>query len=337
MQENVKLAPYTTFRIGGESRYFFVVKNITELKSAIIFAKQKELPTFILGGGSNVLISDDGFRGVVIKIEFEGVTFEEKLEKIIVSAGAGVVWDDFVELLVSKNINGLENLSFIPGVVGASPVQNIGAYGDEVGNSIQSVEVFNSETLTVEHLTKAECDFSYRDSIFKKTEGRSLVVTKVTFSLSNNFKPNLSYKELENYFFGKNKSIDAKLLREAVINIRTEKLPNIKDFGTAGSFFKNPIISSNSKDYLVDLYPKLPYWDCGGGNYKVSAAYIIDKICNAKSFSFKDACVWPKQALVIFNKGSASSKDVLNLAEKIEGKVFEKTGINLEREVQYIF
>lgn len=336
MQENVKLAPYTTFRIGGEARYFVTVSNLEDLKSAVIFAREKELPILPLGGGSNLLISDDGFNGVVIKIEIGGIDFKKKNNKVLVSVGAGLIWDDFISDLVSKEISGLENLSFIPGSVGASPVQNIGAYGVEVSNFIQAVEVFNTKTLTNEVLTNAECDFSYRESIFKKIDGRDLIVVKVFFDLFDVFKPNLSYKELNDYLLS-NDNLSPSVLRNAVIAIRKNKLPSIIDVGSAGSFFKNPIISSNSLSYLLDNYPKLPNWDCGEGNFKVSAAYLIDKICDAKKFSVGDVKVWQKQALVLVNENNASFNDVNLLAEKIEKSVKEKTGIILEREVQIIF
>lgn len=333
MQENIKLAPFTTFRIGGNAIYFTRVKNIDELKSAVFFAQSKELPVFILGGGSNILFSDYGFNGLVIKIEIDGLEIEEEGLHVVAKVGAGVNWDYFVNEMVSKSLSGVENLSLIPGSVGASAVQNIGAYGEEAKNSISFVEVFNSKTMKLEKLSSSECGFSYRDSIFKNNEGRNLIVLNVNYILSKDFNPNLTYPELGLEMSNHNLPITVSNIRKSVINIRKNKLPSIEEYGTAGSYFKNPIVDTESFHELITQYPNTPHWMQGDDKVKVSAGFLIDKVANMKGESVNDAFVWEKQALVIVNKGKATSSDVVDLKNKIRNKVFQLTKINLENEV----
>ncbi len=336
MQENVSLKSLTTFRIGGQARFFCLINNIEDLKKATLFAKDKGLNIFVLGGGSNILVSDDGFDGLVVKIDIEGIEIKEQGEDFSVSVGAGVVWDNFVEEMVSKEIFDLENLSGIPGSVGAAPIQNIGAYGKEVKEAILSVEVFDLENLKEIKLSNEECQFSYRDSIFKKKEGKKLVVTKVNFLLKKIFSPDISYKDIKEYFSGRDLEVTPLNLREAVISIRKNKLPDLEMYGSAGSFFKNPIIDETLAVSLLKTYPNVPNWKDYSGKTKISAAFLIDKVCGFGHESVGDASVWEKQNLVLINKGNGTAKDVLDLAERIQNCVKEKTGLNLEREVQFI-
>jgi len=336
-EENISLKEFTTMKTGGSARYFFIVKDVETLKKAVIFAKEKYLPFFILGGGSNILISDMGFDGVVIKIEISGIDFKkinEKKERVI--AGAGVEWDYLVEKTVSKNLYGLENLSLIPGTVGASPVQNIGAYGVEVGNVVEWVEVLNTKTMEINKMTNGECLFNYRDSFFKSKKGKKFVILNVVFKLKRKGEFNTHYKDIEEYFVKRNITPSLKTLRTAIIEIRKSKLPDTRKVGTVGSFFKNPIVSKKDVGEVRKKYPNISEYTYVGGFVKLSAAWLIDNIGGWKGACVGDACVYENQALVIINKGRASTKEIIFLANKIKNNIKEKTGVELEFEVNII-
>ncbi len=329
IQENISLALYTTFKIGGQAKFFCLVKNENDIKEAIDFAKKNNSPFFFLGAGSNLLVSDSGFDGLVIKSELKGINFHDNL----VTAYSGEDWDNFVEVCLKNGLYGLENLSLIPGTVGASPVQNIGAYGIEVSDFIYKVRVYDSREDRFEDMDNSQCQFAYRDSVFKNQKGRYFVIS-VTFKLHKEDKPNISYKDLSNYFT--DKSPTALAVRKAVIEIRTNKLPNWKEWGTAGSFFKNPLLPVQKYLELKQQYPDLPGFPDCGGNVKVSLAWILDKICNAKSLSFGNAFIYEKQALVIVTKPNAKAEEVIALSKQIQDLVFNKTGITIEAEVEWV-
>lgn len=289
------------------------------------------MPVFILGGGSNLLVSDQGFNGLVIKVEIKSLEFLGS--ELIV--GSGEIWDDVVAESVARGYSGLENLSLIPGTVGGGVVQNLGAYGSELKDALKEVEVFDPITEKKITLTKEECKFAYRDSIFKHPEGKRLVVTKAVFSLSKENKPNTEYKDIKEYFERKPELIpNAVNIRNAVCEIRKNKLPDWNILGTAGSFFKNPVITTEHALELKNAFPELPVYETDSQEYKkVSASFVIDKICNLKSESVGDAGLYEKQALVLVNKGNSNYAEVSMLANKISETVKEKTKIILEEEV----
>jgi UDP-N-acetylmuramate dehydrogenase len=333
--ENVSLKEYTTFRIGGPARFFVVVKNTIELTDALLFAQQKKLVIFILGGGSNILMSDEGFDGLVIKMEISGVSFENST----VIAGAGEDWDAFVGKTVEEGFYGLETLSLIPGTVGAAPVQNIGAYGSEVSNTISWVEAMHKDTGELRRFTNTECEFSYRMSFFKMKEGKKYIITRVAFALTKTGTLNTSYKDIQNYIQEHQLApadITLQKVRDIVIAIRTYKLPSIKEYGTAGSFFKNPIISKREYEKLLAVYPQIPQYPAGEKNIKIPAAWILDNLCSFKGYRDGDVGVYKNQALVLINFGHATEKEIKDLAEKMTACVKMKTNITLEREVEYI-
>lgn len=337
IQEHIPLAPFATFRIGGEARFFAEVQSLQELKQAIVYAKENNLPIFILGGGSNLLISDEGFNGLVIKISMQGMERREEGDFVFVTAGAGILWDDLVLQTVTDGLWGLENLSYIPGTVGAAPVQNIGAYGSEVKDTVHSVFVFDISSGEVKTFSNNECQFGYRDSIFKKPEGKKFVVLEVTFHLSKNSTPNLLYKDLKEFFEQKgNLTPSLSKIREAVIEIRKNKLPDWHTIGTAGSFFKNPIITTERYISLIKKFPTLPSFEVDLQHVKVPLAWILDKICGLKGFREGDVGLYEKQPLAFVNFGSAQAKDVKNLAQKISEIVKEKTDIDIEWEVMEV-
>ncbi|MDQ3014262.1 MAG: UDP-N-acetylmuramate dehydrogenase [bacterium] len=350
IQENISLKDLTTFHIGGPARYFVVVTSTEELKEAVAFAKEKLLQIFILGGGSNILVSDQGFPGLVIKIEIQGIeTREVDGNKVEVIAGAGEDWDQFVGKMVEHGLYGIENLSLIPGSVGAAPVQNIGAYGVEAKDSISWVEVLNIETGEVEKLSNAQCAFAYRDSIFKTPEGKKYIITRVAFSLSREGKLSTEYKDVAEYIKNNNVvEINLQKIRDIVIAIRTAKLPDVRHVGTAGSFFKNPIIAEIQFNELKKQYPDLPGFTTAshpsfskegqgdGVSIKIPAAWLLDKLCGFKGYRVGNVGVYKTQALVLVNFNGATANEIFSLSEKMIACVKEKTNIILEREVHII-
>ncbi len=334
-EEYIPLAPFTTFKIGGKARYFCRVKSAAELAEALQYAKENRLPFFVLGGGSNLLIDDAGFPGLVIKVEIHGIEFRKNADGTMnADAGAGEDWDEFVAETVRRGLSGVENLSLIPGTVGAAPVQNIGAYGVEAKDTVHSVEVLNTETGKVDVIPAAQCYFAYRDSIFKHAEGKKYIITRVRFTLREGAPLQINYRDVTEFF--QKKGVAAPTLqqvRDAIVAIRTAKLPDLSRFGTAGSFFKNPIISRADYEKLLARYPGLPSFPAEPLTVKVPAAWILDNICGWKGHTEGTVGVYQNQALVLVNTGGGTSAEIDALAKKMQDSVLEKTGIVLEREV----
>lgn len=337
IKENIPLKNFTTFKIGGLAKFFVDVIDEESLKETVDFAKSKKLPFFILGGGSNILVSDNGFNGLVIRMNMKGISYDDDGNKTVVTGMAGVLWDDLVKDVVEHKLFGLENLSAIPGTVGACPVQNIGAYGAEVKDTIVKVRVFDAKENKFRDLTNIECGFGYRTSIFKKAKYKHLIIVSVSFALSKNSILNTEYKDLKNYFTVKNiiePSIEE--VRKAVIEIRGGKFPDLKTIGTAGSFFKNPIITKTEHKELIKKYPTIPSFDAPNDMVKVSLAWILDNACSLKGFTKGSVGLFKNQPLVLVNLSDATSEDVRLFAEEIVKIVFEKTNISIEPEVEYV-
>ncbi len=339
IEENILLAPYTTFKIGGPARFFIRVSTVDELSIALHFAEKKSLPVFILGGGSNILVSDAGFRGLVIKMEIMGIEYMEGKEGVTeVVVGAGETWDTVVADTVERGLHGLENLSFIPGTAGAAPVQNIGAYGVEAKDTIVWVETVDSESGGLKRFSNDECHFSYRNSFFKTGEGKKYAITRVAFGLSPIRPLVITYKDIQTYMTEQGlQALSQKEIRDLVINIRRRKLPDWTTVGTAGSFFKNPVIGKTLYEKLIKEFPGIPSFPTEKADeVKVSAAWLLDHIGGFKGVSRGAVGVYQNQALVIVNEGSATSADVDALADDMKKTIFEKTGIELEREVESV-
>lgn len=337
IEERVPLKHLTTFKIGGDARYFFRARSVEALRRAIAFANEKRVPVFFIGGGSNLLVSDGGFPGLVIKMEIMGIGWKDENDATVAIAGAGESWDMLVRESVERSLFGLENLSGIPGTVGGAPVQNIGAYGEEVKDTIEWVEVFDTQTGALCLLSPEECAFGYRTSMFRKTEGKDLVITRVAFRLMKNGTPNASYKDVAAYF--KVKGVAAptqREVREAIIEIRAGKFPDLSRYGTAGSFFKNPILEKSRFAELKKKFPDLLGFPTPSGGVKVPLAWILDKVCGLKGFKKGDIGLFEKQPLVLVNKGHATAREARELAEDVAARVRRKTGIELEWEVQYL-
>jgi UDP-N-acetylmuramate dehydrogenase len=332
--QNISLKKYNTFGLDYMADCLIHIKSEEE---AIALFKGKTVwnePHMILGSGSNILFTDR-FKGTIFYPEIGEIRIEEKDPgngKVIVSSGAGIVWDDLVAWTVDKGFGGLENLSLIPGKVGASPVQNIGAYGTEVSNLIEKVQAIRVRDGEERIFSNAECGFAYRNSIFKNNEKGNYLVTRVYFNLTINPVLNLSYGSLKDEV----KTLGEETLynvRQGVINIRKSKLPDPEILGNAGSFFKNPVVKISVAQNLLNLYPEIPVYKDLEGYSKLAAGWMID-MCGWKGKRHGDAGVHNKQALVLINYGKASGKDIYNLSEEIKISVFEKFGVELEREVE---
>ena len=332
IQENISLAKYTTFKIGGPARYFCSVNNEGELVEAVKFANKKKLPVMVLGGGSNILICDIGYPGMVIKNEIKGIGVKDSS----LSSCAGESWDFLVERSVELGFHGLENLSAIPGTVGAAPVQNIGAYGAEAAQTIEYVRALDTKTMEFVVLENADCRFGYRDSIFKHERGR-YIITAVTFKLSKDGVLRMDYKDVREYFDMRNITQPTLAdLRHAIVEIRAGKLPDWKKWGTAGSFFKNPSIPAAQFEELKKKYPDLPGFTEDDGNVKVSLGWILDKVCEARGLTIGKAGTYGKQALVMVAQPGAKAADILAVSQELMKRVKEKTGLTIEAEVEWV-
>lgn len=332
--ENMPLRDKHTFHMDAQTRYWADFESVGELCDLLQDDRFGNVPVFPVGGGSNLLFTRD-YPGLLIHSVI--CSIESKVQpdgSVLVRAGSGVVWDDLVRFTVEHGWSGLENLSGIPGEVGASPVQNIGAYGSEAKDSIVSVEALNVETRTLRTFSKSECQFGYRDSIFKKELKYKFIVCYVTYQLSTDFVPNLKYGDL-NERMERAGGPNLQNVRNAVLEIRGSKLPDPSEMGNAGSFFMNPEISTQQFESVQSAHPEIPNWPLSNGLVKVSAAWCIDQ-AGWKGKSLGNAAVHDKQALVLVNPGKATASDVIRLSDRIIQDVQAKFGITLKPEVIFI-
>ncbi len=327
----VKFSDITAFRIGGVIRNYHEVKNIEEIKVALKFAKENKLQVFIIGDGTDVLVSDKDFSGVVIKYTGDSILINDD-GTVVAKAGAN--WDKLVEETVSKGFQGIESLSGIPGTVGAAPIQNIGAYGTELKDTFVSLDAYSILEGKIITFTNNDCEFGYRDSVFKKPEfWQKYIICNIKLKLLKKNTSKVKYESLSQYIPSKNPTILE--IREGVLKVREEKLENPKLVGNAGSFFKNPIIDLKKKEDFEEKYPGIKTFPFEN-KFKISAAWLIEQ-CNWKGKSYKNAAVSSKHSLILINpKGNATAEEVFELSEKIIQDVYDKFGIKLEREVQLI-
>lgn len=337
MHENFSLKPYNTFGVDANAKFFTEIHSIDELKEAINFSNTKNLPLLLIGGGSNILLTKD-FEGLAIKLNLKGI-HEDLIDEneVLVTAKAGENWHEFVLFCLSKNYGGLENLSLIPGNVGTSPMQNIGAYGTEIRDIFVNCTVLNLENLQLETFNLEQCKFGYRDSIFKQEGKGKYVILEVTFKLTRqNHKIKTEYgaikSELENLGI-ENPTIQD--VSKAVINIRQSKLPDPKEIGNAGSFFKNPTISLTQFEDLKQKFENIQGYP-NGDFVKVPAGWLIEQ-CGWKGKQIGNVASHKLQSLVIINAtGNATGKEIFDFSTEIINSVKEKFGIELEREVNII-
>lgn len=333
--EHVALAPLTTLKVGGAARFFAAAVTENDVVAAFQFATEHELPLFILGGGSNVLISDDGFDGLVLQVAVRGIEFDGG----VVTAGAGEDWDEFVAACVAKNLAGIECLSGIPGFVGGTPVQNVGAYGQEVSETIEKVRVFDRKSQQFLELNSEDCKFAYRSSIFNTTQRERFIVVSVTFRLTENGPPKIAYKDLQSVFGDHSPTLAE--TRDAVREIRASKAMLVRqegaDSNSAGSFFKNPVVSSEELAKIeqiaaVDGLADVPRFSAGEGFFKVPAAWLIEKAGFQKGYQKGNAGLSTKHTLALTNRGNATADEILNLKSQIQSAVAAKFGVELQPE-----
>ena len=330
LRQNHSLLGHNTFGMDVRASWFFEYSSEDELLEAL---PRLERPLLNIGEGSNLLFCGD-FRGTVLHCAIRGAEIAPTgSDTALVKVGAGSNWDSFVEWCISHGLYGAENLSGIPGEVGAAAVQNIGAYGSEACEIIRQVRTVDAESGEIRVFDAAECGYSYRDSIFKRAENKRYIITSVVFALSREWKPNLKYKALASEFEGIEPS--AEEVRQAVLVMREGKLPDPKVLGNAGSFFVNPLVPASRIGALSFLYPDMPRFDAGEGMVKLSAAWLIDK-AGWKGFQMGRAGVYEHQPLVLVNLGGATGQEILNLANSIINDVYDKFGVELSMEVNSI-
>ena len=332
--ENVPLKKYNTFGLDYIADKLIHIKNENEAVDLFNGKISLGKPLLILGGGSNILFTSD-YNGTIIYPAIKGIKIEEKSDDtVLVSAGAGLNWDEFVFWAVSNGYGGLENLSLIPGNTGATPIQNIGAYGVEVKDVIESVKTLSTADGSTRIFNKNECEFDYRKSIFKNKEKGRYLVTRVYYRLSLNPVLNLNYGSL-NEEINKLGKVSLKNVRQSVINIRRSKLPDPEIMGNAGSFFKNPVVPGSLANDLKIRFPDMPLYEEKDGFKKLAAGWLIDQ-CGWRGKRKGDAGVHEKQALVLINCGQASGMEIYDLSCDIKRSVNDKFGVDLEREVEIV-
>ncbi len=331
IEQNVPLHELVTFKTGGAASLFVAVTTEEELTQAVAYARAHSIPITVLGGGSNVLVPDRGLEGLVIHMRICGVEVQETDDRTYVTVGAGEVFDAVVAKTVAAGYWGLENLSHIPGSVGATPIQNVGAYGVEVSSLISLVRVYDTVLETFTTLAASDCAFGYRHSRFKTAEGARYIVTAVTFALRRDPVPRLSYKDLAVRFADKAPSLQA--IRDAVIAIRQEKFPDWHNVGTAGSFFKNPVITRAAYRELLVRYPALPSYAAGVDMVKIPLGWVLDHVLAVRGTGTSTVGCYEGQALVLYNRGGATTNDVLAFGSLLARRVYEATDIVIEREV----
>ena len=337
IRENVALGPLTTLGVGGAARYFAVAESEQDVAEAVQWADNRRLPLSVLGGGSNLLVSDTGFPGLVLQMGIRGM---KSLGDGAFQVGAGEVWDRFVDRMVKAELQGVECLAGIPGSVGGTPVQNVGAYGQEVAETIVSVRAFDRRNGGFVELDREGCKFRYRKSLFNTDEPSRYIVTWVTFKLHVNGKPQVTYGDVKRYFAESTETIDLQTVTSVVRKIRRGKgmliVEGDPDSRSAGSFFKNPIVCGTRLTEVAGAAgveeQAVPHWPAGDGEVKLSAAWLIERAGFGKGFVDGTAGISSRHTLALINRGGATAADIERLQDRIREGVREKFGVELERE-----
>ena len=340
MQEDVPLAPYTTLGVGGRARWFATASTEAHVAEACEFAWERSLPLFVMGGGSNLLVSDDGFPGLVLHIAIMGVTHRQDAGgPVYVTAGAGESWDALVQFTVERDLAGMECLAGIPGSVGGTPVQNVGAYGQEIAQTLVSARCFDRQTSSMVELRHEQFGFAYRTSLLNTSERGRYVLTSVMFTLQRGASPNLSYADLKRHFQNSAQPALVKVA-EAVREIRRRKGMVVDasdpDSRSAGSFFRNPIVS---EDILCEITRSLnltteqvPHWPAAEGCVKLPAAWLLEQAGFVRGYTLGQAGISTKHTLALINRGAATEKDIAALRNRILVEVRSRFGVELEQE-----
>lgn len=337
--DNIELAPFVTLGVGGRARHFTIVKGESDLVDALDLATSHGLNVFVLGGGSNVLISDNGFDGLVIKMEMLGIEVVGLTKSFVrIRAAAGENWDDFVQYCVDHDLSGVECLSGIPGLVGGTPIQNVGAYGQDVSETIHSVKCFDRQLNKFVEFTNSECVFAYRKSRFNSDDKDRYVVVSVTFEFVKNGKPKIEYKELREMFEGEDPTLSE--VRDAIISIRRSKSMVIDSMDlnskSAGSFFKNPIVDREKYVEICRHFESVPNFPANEGHVKMPAAWLIEKAGFEKGTVRGKVGISSKHTLAIINRGGATAAEVVTLKAEIQAEVKKKFDIDLVTEPIFV-
>jgi UDP-N-acetylmuramate dehydrogenase len=336
IEENISLAPLTTLKVGGPARYFARAQSDTDVLEAFDLANANDLPVFVLGGGSNIVVSDSGFDGLVIQVRLSGISIDDN----IVTASAGENWDVLVERCIQRDLAGVECLSGIPGTVGGTPVQNVGAYGQEVSETIVSVRCYDRSTANIVELASDDCGFAYRRSIFNTTDRDRYVVLSVIYSLERNGPAKIVYKDLIEHFAGREPSLNE--TRNAVVAIRRSKSMVIDESDenrrSAGSFFKNPVVSRSRFDAIAEAHGSgnIPYFPADDDTVKIPAAWLIEQAGFRRGFTLGNAGISTKHTLAIVNLGGATAAEILALKDRIQNAVLVEFSIDLIPEPIFI-
>jgi UDP-N-acetylmuramate dehydrogenase len=338
IRENLVLKPYTTFKMGGEAAYVAELHSVDDIADFAKFAEKMNLPFLILGGGSNIILPDSGVLSACVglmKIAGFEIVSEDQWGAII-KIGAGEEWDSVVDRAVLRGLSGIEALSAIPGSAGATPVQNVGAYGQEIADVLVSLEAYDLETRKVVSLAPAQCQFSYRDSMFKHDEGKKYIITSITLSLSKSSPKIPQYPGVEAYFSERgveNPSLSD--IRKAIIDIRGIKLPDPKVMASCGSFFKNPIVDEETAQRVKTMYSEAIIYPISENEYKIGAGWMIDKL-GYKGREFGNLLLYPNNALVLVNKGGATREELEKTVFFIVSEIQRVFGITLEPEPIFV-
>lgn len=330
---NIPLKNYTTMKLGGNTRFMAEAFSPQDISMICHNATNQKLPIFVIGGGSNVIAKDDGFNGIVIRMRIPGFTvINDDLNSTTIKIGAGEDWDSVVKRVVDMNLSGIEAMSAIPGTTGAAPVQNVGAYGQEIADTLQSLEAYDTQTDQFVSLQSADCGFAYRTSIFRESAKGRYIITSITLKLSKNQPQPPFYESLQKYLDEHNiKIFTVKTIRDAVIEIRKNKLPDPKILANSGSFFKNAIVESWQIDDLKKANPDIPIYEMADGRYKIPTGWLIEK-AGLKGQLLHGMRVYNQNALVLVNESATSYNDLANARNEIIGKVRDMFRVQIEQE-----
>lgn len=330
---NIPLKNFTTMKLGGNARFLAEIRQQSEIPLIYKNAKENNLPIFVLGGGSNIIIRDEGFNGIVLRMRISGFeVLSQDSSSATVRIGAGELWDSVVKRSVDMRLSGIEAMSAIPGTAGAGPIQNVGAYGQEIADTLEYVEAYDTKTSTFVKLTKDQCKFSYRDSIFKNSEKDRYIITYIILKLSKNLPQPPFYDSLQKYFDDNNISIfTQEIIRNSVIQIRKDKLPDPKILPNSGSFFKNTLIEEWRLNDLKKIAPNIPVYDMGDKKYKIPSGWLIEN-AGLKGQLINGIRIYDKNALVLVNESAKSVNDLHIARNTIINQVREKFRIELEQE-----
>ena len=330
---NISLKQYTTMKLGGEARYMATADSASDVVSLYRNARKENLPIFVLGGGSNVITHDEVFEGIVLLNKIKGFEIiSETDETTDVKIGAGEVWDEVVEKAIGLGLQGIEAMSGIPGTAGAAPVQNVGAYGQEIADTLISLEAYDSKTDTIVTIFADECDFSYRNSIFRDKEKGRYCILNITLRLNKAEPKPPYYASLQRYIDENDiREVNLSVIRVAVLNIRSEKLPDPAELPSAGSFFKNALVEKWKLEELQREYSDIPNYEMSDGRYKIPTGWLIDK-AGLRGYRSHGMRVYEKNALVLVNDSATGYDDLAAIREEIVQIVFDKFGIKIEQE-----